>query len=229
METTVVNIHHGTSFDVYVGRAGKGYLGYYGNPFNSGTREEKINNFKTYFYNRLKSDPEYRKKIHDLKGKTLGCFCIPLKCHASVIADYLNALPEENSIRLGVVGSRTFNDYDYMCGILKWYEAGKIISGGANGADKLAAKYAVEHSIPLQEFLPDWDKYGKKAGYLRNKQIVDNSDEIVAFMDKKNPTPGTQSTIKLAEDAGKPVYIYWSSVPQNESVDEMLNRMSVGT
>ena len=227
MQTTVVNIYHKIPYDVYVGRAGKGQDGYFGNKFTGPDREKVIELYEEYFYKRLQTDPEFRWKIHQLKGKRLACFCVPKKlCHASVIADYLNALPEENSIRLGVVGSRTFNDYPYLCNILKWYEAGKIISGGANGADKLAAQYAVEHNITLQEFLPEWETYGKKAGFLRNKQIVDASQEVVAFWDKKSP--GTASTIKLAEEAGKPVYVYWSNAPQNESVDDMLNRMSVG-
>lgn len=89
--TTVVNIHK-EEYDVYIGRSGKSMNGYFGNPYGDGTREENINRFKEYFYWRLENDPEYKQKILELKGKKLGCFCVPKSCHGHVIADYLNNL-----------------------------------------------------------------------------------------------------------------------------------------
>jgi hypothetical protein len=216
MDTTVVNIRF-EEYDVYIGRAGKGQSGYYGNPFSTGNREKDIESYRSYFYNRMKNDKEFLTRILQLKGKRLGCFCKPHKsCHGDVIAEYLNTI--HKSIMLGVIGSREFNDYAYLSKILSWYDIKEIVSGGANGADSLAAKYANEHDIPLKEFLPDWAKYGKPAAYVRNKLIVENSDEIIAFWNQASR--GTEMCIKLAEELGKPVSIFWPD--ENENLDEFL-------
>ena len=205
MSTTVVNLYK-EKYDVYIGRAGKGQDGTFGNPFNSSNRDENIARFEDYFYQRLKTDREFRYKVHQLKDKRLGCFCKPQSCHGDVIARYLNNI-SIRPINLGVVGSRTFSDYDYLSNILQWYDIKSIISGGAKGADKLAARYAIERGIPLKEFIPDWDRLGKQAGYLRNEKIVQASDEIVAFWDQKSR--GTKHTIDIANRLGKDVAIYW--------------------
>lgn len=118
-------------------------------------------------------------------------------------------------MNLAVVGSRSFTDYDFMKKILAFHKCSKIVSGGAQGADALAKKYAVENGIAYQEFLPNWNQLGKSAGFIRNKQIVDASDELVAFWDNKSP--GTKHSIDIAETAGKPVYKYWP--PQKDLLE----------
>jgi predicted Rossmann fold nucleotide-binding protein DprA/Smf involved in DNA uptake len=114
-------------------------------------------------------------------------------------------------MKLAIVGSRSFSDYEFLKKMIDYHPCTCIISGGAKGADTLAKRYAVEHGILIQEFLPNWDLHGKSAGFIRNKQIVEASEELVAFWDKKSP--GTKHSIDLAEQAGKPVYIYWPSEP----------------
>ncbi len=92
IKTTVVNIYK-EPYDVYCGRAGKGKDGYFGNPFRlkgSESRGETIEKYKEYFYTRIGHDVEFKKRVLELKGKKLGCFCKPASCHADVIADYLN-------------------------------------------------------------------------------------------------------------------------------------------
>lgn len=91
-KTTVVNIYK-NKYDVYIGRAGRGYDGYFGNPFsitNTCSRSDCISKFEKYFYERIKKDPIFAKRIQSLKGKVLGCFCKPLSCHGDIIAEYLN-------------------------------------------------------------------------------------------------------------------------------------------
>ncbi len=94
--TKVVNIklHR---YDVYIGRAGKGQDGYLGNPFRiepGETRGSSLEKYRGYFYKRLKTDPEFKRRIHTLKGKTLGCFCKPHPCHGDIIAEYLDSSDE---------------------------------------------------------------------------------------------------------------------------------------
>lgn len=109
--------------------------------------------------------------------------------------------------KMGVIGSRTFTNYKYMKEILDSFSFSEIVSGGAKGADSLARRYAEEKNIPITEILPEWDKYGKSAGFKRNKLIIDQSDAIVAFWD--GVSRGTAHSISLARKNGKDVHIFW--------------------
>lgn len=96
LKTSVVNIRK-KPYDQYIGRAGKGHDGYFGNPFKLEAGEPRgntIERFKVYFYERLKNDSEFKRRIDALKGLVLGCFCKPYPCHGDVIADYLNSLKD---------------------------------------------------------------------------------------------------------------------------------------
>jgi hypothetical protein len=96
-KTKVVNIALGHRYDVYIGRAGKGKDGYFGNPFRLGPGEPRgasLEKYRGYFYQRLEDDPEFKQHIHALKGKTLGCFCKPHPCHGDIIAEYLDSMED---------------------------------------------------------------------------------------------------------------------------------------
>lgn len=81
-----------------------------------------------------------------------------------------------------------------------------IVSGGARGADSLAEKYANENKINTDICLPDYNKYGRKAPFIRNKQIVNGSDVIIAFWDGKSK--GTKHSIDYAKSKGKKVIVF---------------------
>jgi len=117
-------------------------------------------------------------------------------------------------IRLAVVGSRTITDFnivaDYLDDLIfktnKISAVGLIISGGARGIDRLAERYADERGIKKKVIKPDWNTYGKRAGYLRNIEIVKNASMVVAIWDGKSK--GTKHTIDIAEREGKEVIIF---------------------
>lgn len=115
---------------------------------------------------------------------------------------------------IAIVGSREFSYYRYLEQSIEIYfsKIDKIISGGARGADNLGQRYANEHNIPLTLFLPDWNAYGKSAGYRRNVQIVTASDAVVAYWDGNSR--GTHHTINIANKAGKPVLIFLYTMKQ---------------
>jgi hypothetical protein len=97
MQTVVVNIYK-EQFDVYIGRAGRGEDGYFGNPFRMGngiSREDAVQRFQRYFIDRIEKDSEFKRRILALKAKRLGCFCKPKACHGDVIADWLNKMEEK--------------------------------------------------------------------------------------------------------------------------------------
>lgn len=108
-------------------------------------------------------------------------------------------------IKLGIIGSRTFNDYELMQNEVSLANVDCIVSGGARGADSLGKRLAEENNIFYLEFLPDYATHGKKAPFLRNTQIVEASDVIIAFWDGKST--GTLDALKKAKKLGKEVVI----------------------
>lgn len=106
---------------------------------------------------------------------------------------------------LAVVGSRTFEDAYLVFRVLITYPISHIISGGARGADTLAIDYAEAMNIPYTIYPADWDKYGRSAGFIRNKDIVDNSDQVLAFWD--GISKGTQHTLVYARKQNKLLHI----------------------
>lgn len=83
----------------------------------------------------------------------------------------------------------------------------EIITGGARGVDACARRYAEETGIRYREFLPEYNKYGRAAPILRNKQIVEYADIVVAFWDGKSK--GTMNTIETAKKLGKRVIVHF--------------------
>lgn len=81
----------------------------------------------------------------------------------------------------------------------------EIVSGGARGIDTCARNYAHAHGIPLKEFLPDYDRYGRRAPLVRNDLIVDYADQVLAFWDGQSR--GTAYVIRYCARTNKRVTI----------------------
>lgn len=81
----------------------------------------------------------------------------------------------------------------------------EIVSGGAKGIDTDAQEYAQKNNIKMTVFLPEYDRYGRGAPIVRNKQIVDHADEVIAFWDGKSK--GTLSVIRYCGKQGKKVTV----------------------
>lgn len=122
--------------------------------------------------------------------------------------DYFYDIYPENTFACLVVGSRTFNDYNKLSNTLDKLLQNKtnkdiiIVSGGANGADSLAERYAKEHNYKLIVFRADWNTYGNSAGYKRNDkmhQFIATFDDrgCVAFWD--GVSKGTAHNFELAK------------------------------
>ncbi len=114
------------------------------------------------------------------------------------------------SLTCGIVGSRTFTNFRLFQSVMWRLRSAdgnitRLVSGGASGADTLAQRYSMVYNIPIKVFYPDWKTYGKAAGPIRNKLIVQASDFVVAFWD--HVSRGTLSSINLAKSFGKPIHI----------------------
>ena len=105
-------------------------------------------------------------------------------------------------MKIAVVGSRNVSVSDIGRYISN---ADEIVSGGAVGVDSCAAEYAKKNKIRLTEFLPKYERYGRAAPIVRNKEIVDYADKIIAFWN--GSSKGTLSVIKYAQKEGKPCEI----------------------
>lgn len=116
-------------------------------------------------------------------------------------------------IKVIIAGTRDFNDYDFLKKNVDYFLQGinpnneeiEIVSGNARGADKLGERYAKEHNLPVKLFPANWDKYGKRAGYLRNQEMANYSDVLIAFWDEKSK--GTKHMIDIAKKQGLTVIV----------------------
>jgi len=108
-------------------------------------------------------------------------------------------------MKVAVIGSRGFNDYELVKTTLSPFTITLLVSGGAKGADSLGERYANENNIETLIFKPDWKKHGPAAGPLRNTDIVNNADTIIAFWDGESK--GTKDSITKAEKLGKNIII----------------------
>ena len=114
--------------------------------------------------------------------------------------------------KLIVAGGRDFNDYDYLSRVLFAMadveladKAVSIVSGMARGADALGYRFAKEHDIVVYEFPADWNTHGKAAGFIRNKQMGDFADGLLAFWDGRSA--GTKHMIEYMQGLGKPMQV----------------------
>lgn len=126
-------------------------------------------------------------------------------------------------MKLAVTGSRSFNDHAWLerC-LLRSFRVGEIeavITGGARGADALAARFARSHGIPLIVLEADWERWGRKAGPIRNTSIVFEADALAAFWD--GVSPGTRDTIAKARRAGLRVEVYPCAPDEEPSPSSM--------
>ncbi len=108
-------------------------------------------------------------------------------------------------MRLAITGSRKYTDYEELKRVVKSLAPNTevIISGGAKGADQLAARYAKEHGLELEEIRPDYKRhFAKVAPLIRNSEIVAKADKVIAFY-YQTQSGGTLDTAKKAMAAGK--------------------------
>lgn len=208
---------HPTDCDIYIGRGST-----LGNPFSH------LSNSKAQFIVKSRSEaiakyhewlssnhtPEVTNVLSQIKDKNLSgicrliCFCAPLPCHGSKIRE---EVWRRYGLRVAVIGSRSITDKsfveDSLCDLYnKFPHIKEVVSGGAKGPDSFGEEWAKSRNILTKIFLPQWDKFGKRAGFIRNEDIVKNSDVVFAFWDGKSN--GTLNSINLAKQLDIPVRIF---------------------
>jgi predicted Rossmann fold nucleotide-binding protein DprA/Smf involved in DNA uptake len=108
-----------------------------------------------------------------------------------------------------IAGSREFSNFQLMFAkceeILGDAEQVEIVSGTARGADKMGEHYASLKGFKVKQFPADWNKFGKAAGHIRNKEMAGYADMLIAFWD--GISSGTSSMINLAKENGLDVHV----------------------
>ena len=152
-----------------------------------------------------------------IRNWNLVCYCQNEElCHRSIV--YQLATTIETFYML-VAGSRTYNNYQEMCQCLDLLLKNQvaqnrkivIVSGGARGADELAERYADERGYEKHIMPANWNKYQKKAGYIRNEQMhlfISTKDKrgCVCFWDMQSK--GTRHNFKLAFAHNNPIRVF---------------------
>ena len=123
----------------------------------------------------------------------------------------------DSMMKIIIAGSRSFNDYSTLCKVVNEFLCSmtavvggrddvEIVSGCAEGADKLGERYAKQRGFKVSLFPAKWDTYGKSAGYKRNIDMAQYADALVAFWDGKSK--GTVHMIHRAKEYGLEVTVY---------------------
>ena len=132
--------------------------------------------------------------------------------------------------RLVVCGCRDFTDYRLLYHELDSYiknniptnQAVIIVNGGASGADNLSEKYARAHELKVEIHPALWDKFGKAAGPIRNKEMAKVADGVIAFWDGESE--GTKNMIDCAKALNIPCSVV--RYQRKESYMELIDNKS---
>jgi YspA, cpYpsA-related SLOG family len=112
------------------------------------------------------------------------------------------------SLKTIIAGSRNITDLDLLEQFIEksGLQITTVISGSARGIDKLGETWADKHDIPVLRYPAEWKKYGRGAGPVRNKDMVDNAEACIVLWDGRSK--GTKNMIDLAHKKGLLIHIY---------------------
>tara|TARA_R110000851_G_C12635387_1_gene518345 strand:+ start:19 stop:471 length:453 start_codon:yes stop_codon:yes gene_type:complete len=114
--------------------------------------------------------------------------------------------------RVIIAGGRDFSNPYSIDRVMKYLfghrqsHSLEVVCGGARGADTEGEQWALRQSQTVTKFLPDWDGLGKRAGFVRNAEMADYADVLVAMWDGKSR--GTSHMIKDARKKGLDVHVF---------------------
>lgn len=106
-----------------------------------------------------------------------------------------------------VAGSRSITRYSLVARAIveSGFRVTELFSGTAPGVDQLGEVWASSNGIPVRRFPAEWQKYGKRAGPIRNGKMAKEAEALVAIWD--GVSRGTTDMIHQAQDAGLRIFI----------------------
>lgn len=106
-----------------------------------------------------------------------------------------------------IAGSRNLNDYALLTQAMKrcGFNVTEVVCGMATGIDTLGERWALAHNIPIKEMPANWNRDGKAAGPIRNREMAKYADAAVIIWDGKSA--GTRNMVDEMIRAKKPYYL----------------------
>jgi hypothetical protein len=119
-----------------------------------------------------------------------------------------------------IAGNRTFHDKETVFGFINRskFDITEVVSGHAEGVDKIGEEWAGQHNIPVKQYIPHYRVDNPKfAPLARNMDMGDYADALIAVWDGKSN--GTRHMIEYMQNQKKPVElnIYKDTDPHDES------------
>lgn len=106
-------------------------------------------------------------------------------------------------MKLIIAGGRDYrlmpDDWEYLDSL---DDVTEVVTGGASGADLGGKLWAISRGIPFKLFFPEWEKHGKAAGPIRNREMASYADAVVLFPGGK----GTDDMLRAARAQGIRIY-----------------------
>ncbi|MBR6907923.1 DUF2493 domain-containing protein [bacterium] len=127
---------------------------------------------------------------------------------------YININDKQLKEKFAIVGSRSIKDTKFINIILDSVKfifgtPSEIISSGAIGVDSIGEKWAIENNINTNILKPDWVKYGKKASFIMNEDIIKQCDICIAIWD--GISNDTKNDIELCKKYKKDLILFNAS------------------
>ena len=106
-----------------------------------------------------------------------------------------------------IAGSREISQYEAVKEAVKeaGFEITEVVSGGARGVDVLGERFALDNGLAVRRFLANWTTFGPRAGYMRNVEMSEYADALIAVWDGQSP--GTEMMVDIMKRAEKPVHV----------------------
>ena len=98
-----------------------------------------------------------------------------------------------------IAGSRTINDYSLVASAIEQsnFDVTEVVCGDAKGVDTIGDQWAQKNTIPVTHFPANWKKFGRGAGCIRNRQMAEYGDALIAI------TTGSRGTANMIKEATK--------------------------
>jgi len=116
-------------------------------------------------------------------------------------------------MRVIICGSRSlFPTLDVLNAAVEasGFDPSEVVCGCAEGVDQAGAAWAEAQGIPVKHFPANWKRFGRRAGPMRNTEMVAYAEGVIAVWDGESN--GTRDTICKAREAGLQVYVHTDSL-----------------
>ena len=117
-------------------------------------------------------------------------------------------------MKILICGDRNWTDRKFIKRIIEQFHPTEIIEGEARGADSIARDVGEELGIIVHKYPANWKLYGKAAGSIRNKQMLDEGkpDLVMAFHNDLTNSKGTKNMLEISRKANVRTYLFTNKV-----------------